>query len=368
MRYCAVLLGILLSPLLPLPGNNTAGEVPKTGAKTGSTVAWLPAPPEKLPRWRGFNLLEKFNTGRTRRPFREEDFRLIAQFGFNFVRLPMDYHCLIQGDDWEKFDEASLRDIDQALQWGRQYGIHVCLNLHRAPGYTVARPAEKTSLWTDENTQRVCAKHWAMFARRYRDIPSERLSFNLLNEPDRVSPATYAAVVRKLVEAIRAEDPRRLVICDGLNYGNTPVPALHDLHVAQATRGYSPTELTHYKASWVNSANFPFPKWPRPLPRDGVQDRDWLWNKTIVPWRKLEAGGTGVMVGEWGAFNKTPHDVVLRWAEDCLSNWQQAGWGWALWNFRGGFGILDSDRADVQYEDFAGHKLDRKLLQILQRY
>ena len=60
------------------------------------------------------------------------------------------------------------------------------------------------------------------------------------------------------------------------------------------------------------------------------------------------------MVGEWGAFNKTPHDVSLRWAEDCLSNWQKAGWGWALWNFRGSFGILDSGRTDVQYEDSPG--------------
>ena len=71
------------------------------------------------------------------------------------------------------------------------------------------------------------------------------------------------------------------------------------------------------------------------------------------------------MVGEWGAFNKTPHDVVLRWAEDCLSNWRKAGWGWAMWNFRGSFGVLDSGRGDVQYEDFEGHKLDRKLLDLL---
>jgi endoglucanase len=68
------------------------------------------------------------------------------------------------------------------------------------------------------------------------------------------------------------------------------------------------------------------------------------------------------MVGEWGAFNKTPHDVMLRWAEDCRHNGQDAGWGRALWNFRGPFGVLDSQRADVHYEDFEDHKLDRKLL------
>jgi hypothetical protein len=40
----------------------------------------------------------------------------------------------------------------------------------------------------------------------------------------------------------------------------------------------------------------------------------------------------------------------------------------ALWNFKGSFGILDSDRHDVQYEAFYGHKLDRKMLTLLQQY
>jgi endoglucanase len=342
-------------------------QPPKSSpAVAGKERPWLPASAEKLPRWRGFNLLEKFNVGQAHQ-FREEDFRLIAKLGFNFVRLPMDYRCWIKNGDWEQFDEAALRDIDQAVAWGQRHGIHVCLSFHRAPGYTVARPAEKTSLWTDEKTQAVCARHWAMFARRYRGIPNERLSFNLLNEPAGAKPAAYVAVVRKLVQAIRAEDLERLIIADGWQYGNIPLPELRELRVAQATRGYSPFELTHYQASWANGGRFPLPQWPRKAGK-GVQDREWLWKTSVVPWKELEAGGTGVMVGEWGAYNKTPHDVLLRWAEDCLGNWQKAGWGWALWNFRGAFGILDSGRADVPYEDFAGHKLDRKFLQLLQRY
>jgi hypothetical protein len=39
--------------------------------------------------------------------------------------------------------------------------------------------------------------------------------------------------------------------------------------------------------------------------------------------------------------------------------WKEAGWGWALRDFRGSFGVLDSDRADARYETFHGHKLDR---------
>jgi endoglucanase len=75
-----------------------------------------------------------------------------------------------------------------------------------------------------------------------------------------------------------------------------------------------------------------------------------------------------VHVGEWGCYNRTPHDVALAWMKDYLELWKEAGWGWALWNFRGDFGPLDSKRQDVQYEDWKGHKLDRKMLELIQAY
>ena len=54
--------------------------------------------------------------------------------------------------------------------------------------------------------------------------------------------------------------------------------------------------------------------------------------------------------------------------EDVLSILTDHNIGWALWNFRGPFGVLDSDRANVQYEPFHGHKLDRRMLELLMRY
>jgi endoglucanase len=50
---------------------------------------------------------------------------------------------------------------------------------------------------------------------------------------------------------------------------------------------------------------------------------------------------------------------------DQLALWKEAGWGWSMWNLRGDFGILDSNREDVRYEDYRGHKLDRRMLELL---
>jgi hypothetical protein len=77
------------------------------------------------------------------------------------------------------------------------------------------------------------------------------------------------------------------------------------------------------------------------------------------------SSGVGVHVSEWGAYSYTPHAVTLAWISDCLENWRQAGFGWALWNLRGSFGVLDSGRKDVIYEDYQGHPLDRKMLDLL---
>jgi len=54
-----------------------------------------------LPRWRGFNLLAKFVKHRGGNPpFQESDFALLAEWGFDFVRLPLSYHCWSDPNDW----------------------------------------------------------------------------------------------------------------------------------------------------------------------------------------------------------------------------------------------------------------------------
>ncbi len=78
--------------------------------------------------------------------------------------------------------------------------------------------------------------------------------------------------------------------------------------------------------------------------------------------------GIGVHCGEGGCYSKTPHHVFMAWFSDVMDILKGHGIGYSLWNFRGSFGILDSDRADVEYEDWHGHKLDRKLLTLLQEH
>jgi len=341
-----------VSPALPL----TASEV-------------QPATASKLPRWRGFNLTEKCDKrrGGNNPPFQESDFALLAEWGFDFARLPLSYLCWTEPEELLKVRESDLKDIDEAVEFGRKHGVHINLNLHRAPGYCVNPPKEPLDLWKDDKALEACAIHWAYFGRRYKGISNDRLSFDLLNEPANINEETYVRVVKRLVQAIRAEDPQRLIVADGLRWGRDPVHGLAGLGIAQSTRGYDPMQVSHYKANWVRGADaYPEPTWPLKL-NDKLFDKERLRQDRIEPWLQLEKKGVGIHVGEWGAFSHTPHKVVLAWMADCLDLWKQAGWGWALWNLHGAFGVLDSGRTDIKYEDFRGHQLDREMLRVLQK-
>jgi aryl-phospho-beta-D-glucosidase BglC (GH1 family) len=474
----------------------------------------------KLPRFRGFNLLEKF-TLQNNQPYREKDFELIAKLEFNFVRLPLDYRCFVRGTDYSVLHEKTMRELDEAVAFGIKYDIHVCMNFHRAPGYCVNPPRETSDLFKDSATQDRFAALWALFAERYRGIPNKYLSFNLLNEPAGIDNSLYVQVMMKAVHAIREKDPHRFIVIDGLEWGRVPLAGIPAENIIQATRGYEPVQITHYKADWINSSSsWPVPAWPiyktfsaylygpskqqyrkplmincdvrkrtrvrvkvhqvshlsrlmikadnepvfdklfEPGPGRGewsqviyakewkiyqnIYDKyysalippgtkritldntegDWLtiyeiridpytemmknevvllpsvfdWGSTqgtltlsaqgevlpeknnalydarwleqvmLKPWISIHNQGMPVMVGEFGVFRHTPHDVTLAWMEDFLKILKKYKIGWALWNFRGSFGILDSNRNDVQYENFHGHKLDAGMLELLLMY
>ena len=100
-------------------GAGAMGPGPAKAAKEESTMPlW-----KKLPRWRGFNLLEKFMQ-HNNKEFRESDFQWLTDWGFDFVRIPMDYRCWTDARDPYKLDEKVLAEIDACVELGRKYGVH----------------------------------------------------------------------------------------------------------------------------------------------------------------------------------------------------------------------------------------------------
>jgi aryl-phospho-beta-D-glucosidase BglC (GH1 family) len=155
------------------------------------------------PKWYGFNLLEYFSTDpdwmkyfpyRNDGMFLEDDFRWIRDWGFNWVRLPMDYRFWTDPKDLLNIHEKKIEPIDRAIRLGDKYAVHVNLCLHRAPGYCIVDimdeaftgihvAREKTNIFTDIPTRDAFAHQWAYFAKRHKGVRLEKLSLNLVNEP-----------------------------------------------------------------------------------------------------------------------------------------------------------------------------------------
>lgn len=146
------------------------------------------------------------------------------------------------------------------------------------------------------------------------------------------------------------------------------MPELADLDLGQSCRGYFPGHISHHKASWVHKDpdSLPEPSWP------GTHNETYYGRQNIekhyAPWIELLKNGVGVHCGECGCFNKTPHNVFLAWFEDVLDILDENGIGFGIWEFSGSFGVMNSGRADVDYEDWYGQKLDRKMLNLLTKY
>lgn len=361
---------------------------------TSKAIAGITSPKNALPRWKGFNLLDYFspsipkngNSDRTT----DDDLRWMADWGFDFVRLPMAYPRYLSFDrsrditieDVYKTDPEVLESIDQLVYNAHKYGLHVSLNLHRGPGYCInAGFHEPFNLWKDKAARDAFNFHWGMWAERYKNISAEKLSFDLLNEPAYIEDMNdqfankgavpgqiYKEVATGAVNAIRAVSPDRLIIADGNSGGNYVVPELIDLNIGQSCRGYWPGVISHYQAPWVwkNPSDAPVPLWPGKI--DGKDYGREQLEEYYKPWIELSKKGVGVHCGECGCWKNTPHDVFLGWFGDVIDILTENNIGYALWNFRGDFGILDSGRKDVNYTDWHGHKLDGKLLDLLKKY
>ncbi len=376
---------------------NTA--VAAAGLAIAGSAAWAgssesPAIKNKLPRWKGFNLLDLFSPTPPQNPgsnrTTEEDLKWMEDWGFDFVRIPMAYPRYlsfdrtrdINKDEICNFDQKVLEEIDNLIYMANRHNLHVSLNLHRGPGYCInAGFHEPFNLWKDKEAQDAFFAHWNMWAERYMGISPDLLSFDLLNEPAYIEDMNdqfaqkgpvpgdiYRKVAVGASDAIWNYNKKRLIVADGNSGGSNVIPELADLNIAQSCRAYYPHYVSHYQASWVwkNPADAPMPVWPGVI--DGKQFGRAQLEEFYKPWLELVDKGVGVHCGEGGCYNKTPHNVFLAWFGDILDILTPHNIGYALWNFRGDFGILDSRRTDIEYTDWYGHKLDGKLLELLKRY
>ncbi len=166
----------------------------------------------------------------------ESDLRNIANWGFNSVRIMLDWQDFFDHDLTE-IDLDELNALDKLVATAMKYDIHIDLEFLKMPGrwHTETEDAMggdyELDLYVNEKQQDKCVKMWKIFAARYKDIPGRTLSFSPLweasnlnlsstHEAPEYGPAEIAKTFIKLAKAINEESPDRLLFCEPCSNSN----------------------------------------------------------------------------------------------------------------------------------------------------
>jgi endoglucanase len=323
----------------------------------------------------GFNAQWAFLTSRNEEPL-EPNRRMLdfmAQYGFNFLRIPIDYRFWMESvtpENIGKINHKFLDMVDRYVEESIARGIHISINLHRAPGYVITGwETEATNLWEDAIAQDAFESLWTEATVRYRGLHPTKMSFDLVNEPPDIGQRGFARdkhehLIRRIHAAIREIDPQRIVVINGLAGGHLAMPELADLDAIHSGRGYQPMLVSHYRAEWWDgSIGMPVPTYP--CEYEGKWwDRTGLWD-FYEPWREVQSQGRPIHIGEFGCYKYTDNEVALRWFRDIFDIYRELGWGYSMWEFEGNFGIASHGRPGVKYETIEGFEVDRDLLNLM---
>ncbi|GHV24485.1 hypothetical protein FACS189498_1720 [Spirochaetia bacterium] len=157
----------------------------------------------------------------------EDDVRLIAERGYNSIRIPINARHLYResGGDIVLRDEA-IALIDRLIAWCRSFGIYAVLDMHGAPGGQTGQniddsERDQPELFIEPKNEAALIRLWQLLAERYRD-ESAVAGYDLLNEPlpeffNQYYPQLLP-LYEKLIAAIRKVDKAHTIIVEGFHW------------------------------------------------------------------------------------------------------------------------------------------------------
>ncbi len=237
----------------------------------------------------------------------EQDIRFIGAAGFNTVRVPLHWRLFVEPDAGgaDRFEGPGWFLLDRMVQWCRESGLRVILDLHAAPGGQTGvnhddGPGFPLTFYVPRD-RRLTVALWRALAAHFRDEPAI-LGYDLLNEP--ISPYSDEDYLNpqlepfycEIVAAIRSVDTNHLVLLAGAQWSTS---------FAVFSRPFDANAVyTHHKF-WANPT------------RDALQSYLNFGNRWNVP---LLIGETGESTDAWNESFRQLHESL--------------GIGWVFWPYK----------------------------------
>ncbi|MCR8630579.1 cellulase family glycosylhydrolase [Paenibacillus radicis (ex Xue et al. 2023)] len=121
-------------------------------------------------------------------PVEESTFDDVVKIGFKSVRIPITWDAYIGSGPDYPIDPAWLNRVETVVDWALKRDLYVMINVHHDNYMWATQMAvdPTTGMFTDNfnNNMDKLEKVWAQISSRFR-FKSEKLMFEVLNEPDR---------------------------------------------------------------------------------------------------------------------------------------------------------------------------------------
>ena len=301
-----------------------------------------------------------YSTARTDSYTDDGDIALMAQMGFDNVRLSIDAWPL-ERSFFGRDETDFIGRLDHAVDQMIAKGMAVQIDIHPESDY------KKRVSSSSDGVERFVML-WRKLAGHYADRNPDLVFFEIMNEPEERDPLRWAGVQARAAAAIREAAPKNTIIATGPNWSGiadllTQQP-LPDGNVIYNFHFYEPHEFTHQGASWgspywIYTHDIPYPPTEDSMQKSLAEVPDtanryafehyWLdhWDAHRIRLQVDAAAAWGkqhnvpLICNEFGVYRRvTPEASRMQWIHDVRSAFEADGIGWTMWDYRGGFGVV----------------------------
>lgn len=266
-------------------------------------------------------------------PWRPEYFRIMAELGFQHVRIPIRWETADRGSASPPYTIAPsfLNRIRQVVDTALKYKLHAIINMHHHEAL-IADPEGQKARFLSQ---------WNQIAQYFSTYP-DSLLFEVLNEPNgNLTAAKWNTHFADALAEIRKTNPTRIVVMGVAEWGGlSAINALQfpdDENILLTIHYYNPFHFTHQGAEWSEGSS----AWLGTTWNDTEFERQTVQTEFRNAIQLAQNQHIPIHIGEFGAYSKADEASRVRWTT-FLSRWfEEQGFSWAYWEFSAGFGIYN---------------------------